>query len=284
MLTKVTTLIDSEVQTSDTLVFRKDLPKNLKISAIDVGFLFRNGATLAANKDALDIVNHLSLLINGTEYRFRLTGKDCFKYNALRNGKFMPHKFIDTVSVDSEFWLRMPFGRFLGDPSFGLDTSKYDNSQVEIDYALSNFGTVGTHIITGTLAITIILHTFMPSNQPSFQGMISASEFYTTTTVASRTNVQDVPSQNAIKALIVSCVEDGIEDAVDITDIKIGRNNLENVYTVGKWDNYMAEQSMRLGRFEEKFVVSPTAGGTLLTHIGNIKRVTITPNTITAVT
>jgi len=284
MITKISTLIDREVQTSDTLVYRKDLPKNLKISAIDIGFRFTNGATLAANKDALDIINHLSLLINGSQYRFRLTGKDCYKYNALREGKFMHTNFIDTVSVTPEFWLRMPFGRFVGDPSFGLDTSKYDNTQIEIDYALSNYGTVGTHIITGTLAITILLHTFMPDQQPSFSGMISASEFWTGTTVASRNNLVDIPSQNPITRLIVSCCEDGIEDAVDITDIKLGRNNLENVYLQGKWYNLQTEQRARNGLYTEKYVCSPTAGCTLTTHIGNIKRVTATANLITAVT
>lgn len=284
MRTELRTLCNREVQSSDTLVFRKDLPKNMKISAIDVGFRFTNGATLAANKDALDIINHLTLLINGSEYRFHMNGHDTYLYNAIRNGSFMPSSFIDTASATTEFWLRMPFGRFLGDPNLGLDTSRYQNSQVQIDYALSNFGTVGTHVLTGTLAITILLHVFPVESQPSFQGMLAAKEFWTGTTVASRNNLQDLPSQRPITSIFVSNHEDAIEPEVNITDIQIGRDNMNKLWVNDKWYNRMHEQRIKLGPFVERFVVSPTAGAYLDTHITNIKRVHMLANTITAVT
>ena len=284
MITIPRTLIDREVQVSDTLVYRKDLPKNMKISAIDVGFRFTNGGTLAANKDALEIINHLTLLFNGTEAKFNLTGKDCYHYNRVRMGYNLKNTFVDTISATSEFWLRIPCGRFLGDPNFGLDTSKSDNVQLQVDYALSNFGTVGTHVITGTLSITIVMHVFGPKSQPSFQGMIGCREFWTGTTVASRANLQSLPSQKPITSLFVSCREDAIADAVDITDISVGKDNMNNVLIAGKWYNLQVEQRARIGLMEENFVMSPTSGATLITHVGNIKKVVITPNTITAVT
>lgn len=273
MRTKPVTLMDREVQTSDTSVYRKDLPKIGKVSAIDIGIRFTNGATVPINMDPLDIFNHISLLMNGTDYRFHMKGQDCFKYNWMKLGKPMPYKFDNTASATQTVWFRIPCGRFLDDEQFGLDLSKYQNTQVQLDYALSNFGTVGTHIITGTMSVTILLHMFPMNSAVSFRGMIGAREFWTGTTVASRTNAQMLPSQRPLYGLVLSCTEDGIADAVDVTDVEISKIDSSMTWYKGKWYNFQRMMNDGLLVRSIKYWETYATGAAKMTQLNNIQDV-----------
>lgn len=267
----ITTLIDREVQTSDTLVYRKDLPKSGKVSAIDIGVRFTNGATVPQNKDPLDIFNHISLLFNGTDYRFHMKGQDVYRYNWAREGRPMPCIFTEVAGATQEAWFRIPLGRFIGDTQFGLDLAKYRNVQLQLDYALSNFGTVGTHIITGTIAFTVLLHEFPASSAPAFRGMLAAREFWTGTSVASRTTLQSLPAQNPVTALYVSATEDAIDDGTDITDIKIGKDRFNTVWYNGKWYNFARVLNDKLDERSESYTLTCATASTKLTHVNNIR-------------
>jgi len=267
----ITTLMDREVQTSDTLVYRKDLPKTGFVSAIDIGVRFTNGATVPVDGDLLDIFNHISLLFNGVDYRFHMKGQDVYRYNWAKDGKPMPQSWTQVASATQEGWFRIPLGRFLGDKEFGLNLAKHRNVQLQLDYALSNFGTVGTHIITGTIAFTVLLHEFPMGQSPPFRGMISAREFYTTTSVASRTNKQDLPSQNPMTALYVSATEDAIADGVDITDIKIGKDRFGTVWADGKWYNFAKVFNESLSVRFEDFTLTAATAAVKVVHVNNVK-------------
>ena len=271
----ITTLLDREAQTSDTLVYRKDLPKTGYVSAIDVGVRFTNGATVPQNKDALDIFNHISLLFNGTDYRFHMKGQDVYRYNWVKEGKPMPCYFTEVASATQEVWFRIPLGRFIGDTVFGLDLAKFRNVQLQLDYALSNFGTVGTHIITGTIAFTVLLHEFPYGQVPAFRGMILAREFWTGTSVASRTTLENLPSQNALAGIFVSVTEDAIADGTDVTDIKIGRDRFGIVWVDGKWYNFARVMNEKLTVRYEDYVLTNATAATKLTHVNTIRHANI---------
>jgi len=272
---KVTTLTDREVQTSDTLVYRKDLPKTGYVSAVDIGVRFTNGATVSATGDALDIFNHISLLFNGTNYRFHMKGQDVYRYNWVKGGRPMPAVFTQVASATQEVWFRIPLGRFIGDPFFGLDLSKFRNVQLQLDYALSNFGTVGTHIITGTIAFTVLLHEFVYPQVPAFRGMICAREFWTGTTVASRTTLEYLPSQNPLAGVFVSATEDAIADGTDITDIKIGKDRFGVVWVDGKWYNFARVMNDQLDERGECFILTNATAATKLVHVNNIRHASL---------
>jgi hypothetical protein len=272
----VTTLMDREVQTSDTLVYRKDLPKEGYISAIDIGVRFTNGATVPQNKDPLDIFNHISLLFNGTDYKYHLKGRDAHYYNWSREGKPMPCYFTEVASATQEVWFRIPLGRFIGDKEYGLDLSKFRNVQLQLDYALSNFGTVGTHIITGTIAFTVLLHEFVYPQRPSFKGLIAAREFWTGTSVASRTTQEYLPAQNPMTALYLSAAEAAIADGTDITDIKIGKDRFATVWADGKWYNFARFFNDKLKVRYEDWILTYAAAATKRVHANTIRFTTLT--------
>ena len=272
----ITTWIDREAQVSDTLVYRKDLPKEGYVSAIDIGVRFTNGATVPQNKDPLDIFNHISLLFNGTDYRFHLKGQDVYRYNWAREGKPMPQSWTEVASATQETWFRIPLGRFIGDKEYGLDLSKFRNVQLQLDYALSNFGTVGTHIITGTIAFTVLLHEFVYPQRPAFKGLIAAREFWTGTSVASRTTQERLPNQNPMTAVYVSATEDAIADGTDITDIKIGKDRFGVVWVDGKWYNFARVMNDKLAVRYEDFILTYAAAATKLVHVNNVRFSTLT--------
>src|SRR5512139_1475460 len=122
-----TVLMSREAQTSDTALFRKDLPKAGAYSALDIGIRLTNGATSGIALDILDVIKHISLVMNGNDYRFHISGQDFFRQHWMKHGRPMPYTFTESASGVNEVWFRMEFGRFLGDTMFGLNLDRFNN-------------------------------------------------------------------------------------------------------------------------------------------------------------
>lgn len=268
-------IMDREAQTSDTAVFRKNLPKAGSYSAIDIGIRITNGSTSAQGIDLLDALKHISLVMNGNDYRIHLSGHEFFRYQWMKHGKPMFYTWTQSASGVQEVWFRMDFGRFLGDREFGLDLSRFNNVQVQIDYDCTLMGAAAvTTWTSGTFAISIIAHQFPVGSRPAFRGMVGTREFYSGTTLASGDLVQDLPSANPIVALGVMCIEDAVADAVDITDIKVGNNSFASLWIDGKWYNFQRMQNHELTVREEIFKLFADDAQTTDSHMNNIRSAT----------
>jgi len=236
---EIVQLMNREAQTSDTAVLRKDLPISGCVSAIDIGIRITNAATAPTDKEISDILNHVGLVCNGTDYRVWVKGPDLLRINWKQLKRPMNNALTEKASTAQEQWYRLQFGRYIGDTQLGLDLSKFNNVQLQLDYALSNFGTVGTHVTTATFTVTVLLHQFPINQRPAFRGMIGLREFWTYTTVGGPVDkVQSLPSQNTLKGLFVMAREDTIAEGTDITDIKIGKDLFATVWYDGKWYNF----------------------------------------------
>jgi len=267
-------IMSREAQVADTALFRKDLPKSGCYSALDIGVRLTNACTAVEDKDFLDVIKHISLVCNGNDYRVHISGKDLFKHYWMKHGRPMPYTWTEVVTSGvNEAWFRLEFGRFLGDSQFGLDLSRFNNVQVQIDYDCTKMGTAGTHFTTGTFSITLIAHQFPYAKKPAFRGMMGVREFYTGTTAASGDLVQDLPTANLITALAVSCVEDGVADGTDITDIRIGKNSFSEIWLDGKWYTFAAMQNAGLDVREEDFTLIVSDTNVKSTHLGNVDQV-----------
>jgi len=265
-------IMNRETQASDAAVFRKDLPRNVAISAIDVGIRVTNGSTSAQGIDLLDAIKKISLVLNGNDYRWHLSGHEAFRYQWMKFGKPMMYLWTQSASGVQEVWFRMLFGRFLGDRELGLDTSRFNNAQVQVDYDCTLMGAASaTTWTSGTFTISIVAHQFPTDSKPAFRGMIGTREFYSATTAASGDIVQDMPSANPVLALGVMCIEDATAEATDITDIKLGSNNFEKVWIDTKWYIAQALQNHDLTVHEEVFKLFADDAQTVDTHMSNIK-------------
>ena len=265
-------IMNREAQTSDTALFRKDLPKAGSYSALDIGIRVTNGATSAINLDMLTMLKHLSLVCNGNDYKWHINGQDFFRHYWAKHGRPMPYTWTEAANGVKECWFRMEFGRFLGDPEFGLDLSKFQNVQVQLDYDVTLCGAIaaGTHA-TGTFTITLIAHQFPYNARPSFRGMMGLREFWTGISAASADKVESLPSSRPIVAVNLAARETNVAEATDITNIKIGKDNFSTIWIDGKWYNYQSMMNADLDVREEFFTLLLSNSATLATHLANIK-------------
>ena len=271
-------IMNREAQSSDAALFRKDLPKSGSYSALDIGVRLTNGATSGINVDLLKVLKHISLVCNGNDYRWHISGHDFFRNFWLKHGRPMPYNWTEAASGVNEVWFRMEFGRFLGDPQYGLDLSRFNNVQLQIDYDATLLGAAAaTTFASGTFTVTIIAHQFPYSSRPSFRGMLGCREFYTATSAASGDIVEDLPSSVPVLGLVVAAREDNVAEATDITDIEIGKDNFSIVYNKGKWYNFQAMQNADLDVREEIFDLLLTSGATRVAHLANLRSIDLQP-------
>jgi hypothetical protein len=272
MKMKMLTLVNREAQTSDTAVYRKELPQVGCYSAIDIGFRVTNGATSAINLDPIDLIKRLMLVINGNENRIYLSGQEAFRLHWMRTGRPMPYTFKESASGVQEVWFRMQFGRFIGDTVYGLDLRKYDSVQVMVDYDATVWGAVGaTTFATGTCTFSVVAHSFPVDRLPSFRGMMASREFYSGVTAASGDLKIKLPSSNPMVALSVLAIADNVADATHITDIKIGNNSFEKVWVDNKWYNLATQCNKDLDVREERVNLLLSNAATRDMHLSNIK-------------
>lgn len=274
-------IMSREAQTSNTALFRKDLPKAGKYSALDIGIRLTNGATSGINMDILDVIKKISLVFNGNDYRWHISGQDFFRQYWMKHGRPMPYTFTESASGVQEVWFRMEFGRFIGDEQFGLDLAKFNNVQLQVDYDCTVLGAVGvTTFTTGTFTVTVIAHQFPYSKPVAFKGMLGVREFYTATTVASGDIVEDLPASNPLLAVCVAAREDTVAEGTDITDIEIGKDNFNTIYEKGKWYNFQAMQNAELDVREEVYDLLLSNSATRDTHLANIKTAVVAPRSM----
>lgn len=275
-------LMNREVQTSNTALFRKDLPRSGAYSAIDIGIRLTNGSTSGINMDLLDVIKRISLVVNGNDYRVHIKGQDAFRHYWMKHGRPMPYYWTEAASGVNVAWFRLEFGRFLGDPTFGLDLSRFNNVQLQIDYDCTVWGAVGvTTFTTGTFEISVFSHEFPVNARPSFRGMIGLREFWNGTSVASGDIVQDMPSANPVLALSVSALEDNVAEATDITDILVGKDSFNTRWVDGKWYNFQQMQNADLDVREETVYLLLSAGATRDLHLANVKTANAKDRSIT---
>jgi hypothetical protein len=269
----IITLVSRETQSSNTGVYKKDLPKQGGISAIDLGFRLTNGATSAVNLDLLDVIKKIELIFNGTDRRYSLTGQELFRLNWLKFGAPMMYNWDQSGSAVQEVRMRLQPGRYIGDPQYGIDLSKFNNVQLNVDYDCTVWGAAAaTTFATGTFTPSVLLHMFQPGQVPGFKGMIGAREIWNYTTVGGSLRKDiDLPSQNPISGIAVVAMEDNVAEGTDITDVIIGKDQYRTRWIDGKWYDLQPWVNERLTVREETFKLYPTAADSLDGHLANIK-------------
>jgi len=282
----IVTLVSREAQTSNTAVYKKDLPKAGGISAIDLGIRLTNGSTGIANLDLLDVLKKIELVFNGTDRRLSMTGQEMYRLHWLKYGAPPIHTWTHVGSGVQEVKFRYMPGRYLGDPEYGIDLSRFNNVQLSVDYDATVWGAAGvTTFTTGTFSPTVMLHMFPPGQVPGFRGMIGAREIWNYTTVGGSVNKDvDLPASNPISGIGLFAMEDNIAEATDVTDIIIGKDQFSTRWVDGKWYDLQPICNAALKVREETYRLYATDADSLDCHLANIKKVDIQGNVISWVT
>lgn len=269
----IVTLVNRETQTSNTAVYKKDLPKAGGISAIDINVRMQNAGTAYTNKDLLDAISRIELIFNGTDRRLSLTGPEMFRLGWLKTGSPLAYNWDQTPTTGyPEVKLRYMPGRYIGDPQYGIDLSRFNNVQLNIDYDLTEFGTAGTHFTTGSFSPSVLLHMFQPGNVPSFRGMIGQREIWNYTSVGGDVHKDvDLPSSHPVCGIGIFAMEDNVAEGTDITEVIIGKDQYRTRWVDGYWYNLQPICNENLDVREEIFKLVATDDQVLDTHLANIK-------------
>ena len=117
--------------TSDTVLL--DLPKNEQISYIVVEYKVGAGTDKDVDHSVLDAVTKVEVILEGSKVAYSME-PEMGSFIEFITKKMLPEHDIRHNRGDTVMRLTIPFGRFLKDPEYMLDTGLYASAQLQISY------------------------------------------------------------------------------------------------------------------------------------------------------
>lgn len=153
--------------TSDTGTIYIDLPKDAQIAMIMLEIDATVSSTVDVTNSILICVEKIHVLLDGAKIAYSMQPEvGNFDY-LLRSGKFAPNTLSGRPTAEDVMRLPILFGRYLGDPDYGLDMRRYASGQIEIEYTLDT-----TDYDTTTLDLTAYI--LVPAEPVDWKGFIRA--------------------------------------------------------------------------------------------------------------
>lgn len=241
-------LENEAAQSSDNTTYTLNLPDSGTLSALMLKIRATNGSTDNKNNAIKDTITRVELLGNGSFVIFSMTGEELDRFSWFHNKRRPVELLSEDVSAVQFQTFIMPFGRTIGDKSFGLDLAKFRNVQLRIQYNLANVNAVGNNgFITGSFNVTVIEYRYPSSDGVSPQGFRRLREFVIPTDAASGTNRYEIPQQNKLVAIHTLVVEDAVADDTDVTQIQLEANSGELRIYDANWDDLQQENANEFG-------------------------------------
>jgi len=242
-------LLDAEVQSSDDATKIVKLPLSNVLHSLFVKVACTTGATSGQDIDIDDVVDKIEVIANGSEVLFSMTPAEIRRWALIEYGTPIPEKVDESASAT--MWAVYPilFGFEEWDPNFWLPCARFTDLELRIKYSPSISATAWT---TGTTTITVIAFMTMGGNPGAYQGTLRHTTIYDFTTAASGDEVIDLPRRLLYSKLLVYCYEAGIEDGVDITDIKFSLNNDQLIPLNLDWDDLSDLNQMMLSLYPKR--------------------------------
>lgn len=196
-----------------------------KILYLDIRYSDQNGATSNTVCRLNGMVSKLQV-IDGSRVIQSLSMREAQARNAFMYGR-MPFQLLsedDDIVVAEQAML--DFRRYVDDVQFYLDTSMYQNPQLQLTHALTVSATAG--FVTGDGKLTVIARV-IDSGAPSRLGVIGAKEVDSFATAASGDHNTDLPIDFPTAAIIVQ----------DPVDANTPDNYLSNLKLTVDIDSYI---------------------------------------------
>lgn len=175
-----------------------DLPKTGKVSAMIIEPSWANAAGGDNTLNILELLTKIEVVHRGSEIIKSLDGLQAAGI-AWRRQKHYPFRwYMGNASSTQRGSIMLLFGRYLGDPMFGLDMARLSNPQLRLTWNYA-YGTSGdtSGAFSGTAGTYDVLMVYAPDRM-SYQGYIKSSELYNWTIAASATERVELPIQNRI--------------------------------------------------------------------------------------
>jgi len=209
-----------ELALDDTGTKIIDLKTTDPLSAIRLKFAGTNGATSNFENRMDDVITKIEI-VDGSDQILSLNLKQaqCFQFF---NTKKTPRIIIEERGGGScaENCLIL-FGRYLNDPEYYLDLTKFNNPQLKIttdEDAVRAMGATG--FLTTTFKVTVNLHVIEDGAEAA-KGFFMYKEIYAFTSATSGDEHIDMPRDYPYHGLLMRAYVAGNDAHENISDIKI---------------------------------------------------------------
>jgi len=236
------------------------------LSAVEIELQATNGATSCKNHEIHDDVSKVEI-VDGAEVLESLRMIEWRGLNFYELGKMPRATFNEGGGSVQKESIMILFGRYLGDPEYYFDPSKFDNPQLIVDVALTISTTAG--FASGSGKITIKLYIIEEGALPC-KGFIMRKEKYNFETAGAGDEYIDLPCDHPYNAIAFSAIYSGYRPDEIISKVKLSFDDDEyipvNIYT----EDIVDRLRMIYGLAEQKKRILAADGGSNLTDIYNI--------------
>ena len=258
-------LIDNQDQVSDNTVLQIDLPNKGCLSGLDLKLGADNcTSTYGSSKySILDVIKKIEVVVNGDLRLFSMTGQELFQWLWIKNGRPPFHEFNTRPSEEQEVMFPIRFGRYLGDPTYGLDLAAFENAQLVLDYNVTPIATstsLATNgFLTGKFNVNALAHITPPEKPASFRGVIATRQYYNYSTVASEVKRMKLPTQFPILSAGIYLFKTAVSMNALVTKASLSLNDDATIPIRGAWYDHVRAQSENIADNSIKFLERVTA-------------------------
>jgi len=255
-----------------------DLRTTDPISAIRLNFTGTNGTTSNKDNRLNDVITKIEL-VDGSDQLLSLTLKEAQALQFRQTGKLPYMRPEEKASGGHEESVMLMFGRYLWDPEYYLDLSKFKNPQLKITTNIAAVRAIAvTAFATGTLKVTVDLMVMEEGAAPA-QGFMMAKNIYGFTSGTSGDEHIDMPVDYPYVNLMMRAFTAGNDVNENISKLKL-------LCDAGKFtplfkyvnDLFKMEEE-KLGPVQLRYGILASDQDTVTFDLNHDPRITITPVT-----
>lgn len=196
----------------------------------------------------IDKISKISVLLNGSTICKSLTGYQAQAIAVHDQGVVPPGAWRNyATNMQSEYFL-INFGRKLFDPLVGLDLSKFNNVELQVE-------NIATSATFSDLTISILAYYQRDPVAEAFIGHLRTEEWRAWTTVQDETKYNDLPTEHTLRRIMLQAIPSVDSDNVEETnmanlmdDIELSLDTGQVRIYKGGIDDLMRENFLDLGR------------------------------------
>lgn len=196
----------------------------------------------------IDEISKVAVFVNGATVCKSLTGYQVQALAYYDQGVIPPGDWRNYASNTQFEYLLVNFGRYMGDPDFGLDLSKFANVELQITNTATS-----SDFTSLTVSVLGIYLRAAPSGQ--FKGYLRTEEWRAWTTVSDDTKYNDLPVEHLIRRILLQAIPDQDANFVNETnmanlmdDIDLGLDTGQIRVFKGGIDDLMRENYLDTGK------------------------------------
>lgn len=265
---------------ADSATMTVDLPRANYLQGILIRVENVNGSTSNTGATIESDIDKIEVIANGTVV-YSATGEMCRKFEQFDRGQLPPADESQVGSATQFAVFPIKFGTHDFDKNVCLPSWSFSTLQLKITCSFTDNTTTGWTTSESSALCSVIIRQLVPAagqqleNTPFLDHLEAYSRTITTT------GLQDVElpvgaGNGALRRLMMSAYEAGIDDGVDISTITLLLNESQRVVDE-LWNTSQAEDDMRYRATTKKQVKLMKANGeTYASKVSRIKNVSLT--------